>query len=285
MSPLYVSDLDGTLLASSARLSDYSRAALERLIAGGAAFTVASARSVVSMQQLLGGLALELPVIEFNGAFVSDLATGRHEIVNAIDAGLAESVYALMSRAGQQPFVSTFTGGEDRLYFGEPQNDGMRWYVDDRHASADRRLRPLTDAGSALREQVVCLTCIGSRESLAALAEEVEEHGGGEVELHLFENAYSPGWHWLTVHDRRASKDQAVRRLMELRGMADRPLVAFGDEVNDLKLFEIATEAVAVANAAPGALERATHVIGSNDEDSVVHYIDAHYGRAAHERP
>src|SRR5690554_6856541 len=82
---LYISDLDGTLLNGQAELSPVSRNLLKEMIADGLCFTVASARSVYSISQMLKGLSLNLPVIEFNGAFISDLETGRHDIVNAID--------------------------------------------------------------------------------------------------------------------------------------------------------------------------------------------------------
>ena len=65
---LYVSDLDGTLLQEDATVSPTSRRILSSLLAEGLPLTVASARSVVSMQQMLAGIGLKLPVIEFNGA-------------------------------------------------------------------------------------------------------------------------------------------------------------------------------------------------------------------------
>ena len=67
---VYISDLDGTLLRNDATLSDYARDRLSQMIRSGLQFTVASARSVVSIRQMLHGLELPLPVIEFNGAFV-----------------------------------------------------------------------------------------------------------------------------------------------------------------------------------------------------------------------
>ena len=56
MATLYVSDLDGTLLQPDATLSRFARSGLEELLADGALFTVASARSVVSMNAILGAL-------------------------------------------------------------------------------------------------------------------------------------------------------------------------------------------------------------------------------------
>ena len=53
---LYVSDVDSTLLRSDGSLSSYTRDTLNRLIADGLQFTVASARSCASLRQLLAGL-------------------------------------------------------------------------------------------------------------------------------------------------------------------------------------------------------------------------------------
>ena len=97
--------------------------------------------------------------------------------------------------------------------------------------------------------------------------------------MHLFENQYSPGWYWLTVHDRRASKDQAVRELIKTRNLEDRALVVFGDQVNDLKLFALASESIAVANAVPEVIARATEVIGHHDDEAVIDFIEQHFGR------
>ncbi len=277
MNSLYISDLDGTLLTNTATLSAFSKAELQRLIVEGIDFSVASARSVASIRSILQGLHLKLPVIEFNGAFITDLETGRHEIVNAMDQEIVSDLYELSVCCGCKPFISTFNGKEDCLYYCEILNEGMRWYVDDRTKNLDRGLRKVNDLRSTFREQVVCVLNIGTQEVLSDLALSVHERHGLSVEIHFFENRYSRGWHWLTVQDKWASKDQAVRTLMQAIGLSDKELVVFGDQINDLKLFGIATESVAVGNAVPEIIERATHVIGTNEEDSVVKHIRQHW--------
>lgn len=273
MNTLYVSDLDGTLLTNEATLSEFSASVLQELLDEGLPFTVASARSVVSMGMILKGLKLTLPVAEFNGAFLSDLETGRHEIINSIEPAIVEDVCHVLPQFGCVPFVSTFNGTEDCLYYNGIINAGMRWYLDDRLARNDRRLRRTADLGKAIRERVVCLTIIGNSEVLSELETAVKERHGSSVETHRFENQYSPGWHWLTVHDRRATKDQALRVLIETYGLAGAELVVFGDQNNDIKMFQIADRAVAVANATAELKCHATQVIGPNHEDSVVKYL------------
>ena len=51
-------------------------------------------------------------------------------------------------------------------------------------------------------------------------------------------------------------------------------IIAFGDNLNDIPLFEIADECYAVSNAEDELKKIATDVIASNDEDAVAVFID-----------
>ena len=62
MDRLYISDLDGTLLRNDGGISVFSRDTLNSMIADGLPFTVASARSVVSMKMILAGESLDKAV-------------------------------------------------------------------------------------------------------------------------------------------------------------------------------------------------------------------------------
>jgi HAD superfamily hydrolase (TIGR01484 family) len=149
----------------------------------------------------------------------------------------------------------------------------MRWYLNDCLTKKDRRWRSIEDLTHSFRDQVVCLTVIGKAEQLLELQDTVIQKYGTSVETHLIRNQYSPGWHWLTVHDGKATKDQAIQTLLEKYGLEQSEIVVFGDQTNDIKMFKIANHAIAVANADPSLKHYATSVIGSNTEDSVVKYI------------
>jgi hydroxymethylpyrimidine pyrophosphatase-like HAD family hydrolase len=194
-------------------------------------------------------------------------------VVNALEPDLVYEVFDLIVRAGAIPFVSTFDGAADRLYFSSLTHEGMRWYHDDRLSRGDPRLCFAPELKQTLSDRVVCLTVIGEASSLAELELAIRDHSGDRLLLHLMENRYSPGWHWLTIHDRRATKDQGVQTLRDMYGFAGGDLVVFGDEANDISLFRIASHAVAVSNASSVLAPHATTWIGSNDDDSVARYI------------
>ena len=271
---VYVTDLDGALLGSDARLSVRTRAGLAELLGEGLMLTIASARSVVAMQLMFDGLRFPLPVIEFSGAFISDLATGRHLVTNAIGADTVGEVYRTILSAGCVPFVSTFDGDSDRLYYSEIRNPGMKWYLDDRVSNRDPRVRMTDDLSSRFSEQVVSLTVIDRSEPLEELRLTLADEFGGVLAMHEFESLYSPGWHWLTLHDARATKDQALIALLRMEGLDDVEVVAFGDTDCDISLFRVADRAFAVANASTELRSLATDVIGANSEDGVVEFLE-----------
>lgn len=72
----------------------------------------------------------------------------------------------------------------------------------------------------------------------------------------------------------RATKAAAARRLADQIG-ADQ-LIAFGDNLNDVPLFEMADQACAVANAVPQLLHIASEVIPSNDDEGVADWLEYH---------
>jgi hydroxymethylpyrimidine pyrophosphatase-like HAD family hydrolase len=120
---------------------------------------------------------------------------------------------------------------------------------------------------------------IGKEPPLLELEKEILGSFGDQVETHCFDNMYCPGWYWLTVHDELATKDRAIETLRENYGLKDRELVVFGDQTNDVKMFEVAHRGIAVANAVESLKKKASQVIGSNDEDSVVRFLERDWKR------
>lgn len=278
---LYVSDLDGTLLNRQGQLSGTTRAGLTELLAQGLTFTVASARHVVSIRQLLDGLPLSLPVISSNGAFISDLATGRHELVHGMDGALGEALFALVRRHGQLPFLSVHTPEGDRLYWQRVENAGQQYFVDERVQSGDPRLRACEDLAAQLGGgPLMTLVVVGPHGPLQTLHEDIQAQFGDAVQCHLNEDLYRPDWPWLTVHDRRATKDQAIHILAQRYGLTDREVVVFGDQVNDITMLRAAHRGVAMANAIDEVKAEAHAVIGHHDEDAVLQFLRQDWRRS-----
>ena len=277
MSTLYVSDLDGTLLTTTATLSVYTRDTLNRLLRSGLPFTVATSRSVSSVGPIFKGVSLPLPVIELNGAYITDLATGQHLIVNDIATDLAAEILALVQPYGVKPLISSYNGQHDHVYFTTDVNPGIQWYVDDAKRNEDGRWHGCSDLSAILNEQVMRFTLIDTRARLMELERLLNQRFSSQLDMHLFENPYQPDWYWLTLQDRLATKANGIRELQTLYALGNHQLTVFGDHNNDISMFQLADVAVATANATPELRQYATEIIGHHSEDSVVKYLEARW--------
>jgi hypothetical protein len=270
---LYVSDLDGTLLGNGGKLSDFSRENLRQLLEAGMNFTIASARAINEIQPVLGDLPITLPVIAINGAYLTDYKTGKHLQINAMEKSAAQAIFDIIRKRNLWPFVCTFNGREDRLYYQTLAHPAMHWYCQALSALDDKRLRETQNLAGVLNETIISLAVMGDREPVGEITAALDEQFAGQLENFYFENPYSPGYWWLTIHDKKACKSIALRELLEMTGFKREQLTVFGDHINDIRMLELAGTAVAVENAEEKVKMVADEIIGTNEDNSVVKYL------------
>lgn len=282
---LYVSDLDGTLLQDNTTLSPFAFDTLSRLLEEGLLFTFATARSVVSARQILGALPLRLPVVCANGAYLSNYHSEQHFRVQGLAKPMDRDLLALIQARKFHPFASTYDGQHDGLYLAQIANEAMAWYQQDRIGSGDHRLAYVDDLRRVLDHEVICFNVMERWEPLAALEQELRDTFGARIHMYFYENWYSPEWYWLSIYDEQATKANAIRLLLDDLGLSPQDLTVFGDQLNDLSMFDLADTALAMDNAHPEVKARASKVIGVNQADSVVRYILAEMPSAQDHHP
>lgn len=271
---IFVCDLDGTLLRSDGTLSAFSKHGLNRLLEAGVKLTVASARGTPGMRSLLSGVDFRLPVIELNGAFVSEIDSGCHLVSNVLARAAACAAVEAILETGNDPVISTWDGRRDGVHFGLRTNESTRWYVEEKRRYRDPRLAPCDDLlGIAQGKDVAQITTFARDEEAGALAERLRIAAGGGAIVHGATNVYWPGWTEITVQHRDAVKGAAIPALLAACGSTGADVVACGDHLNDLSMFAVAAHSIAPANAHPEVLQSATEVVDSNDEDGIVRYL------------
>lgn len=277
---LYVCDLDGTLLRSDATLSDFAREGINRLLEAGVRITLASSRGTPAMRALLTDVELRLPVMEFNGAFISELDSGRHLASNPLSSIAAQAATETIIATGAEPVVSGWDGKQDRVWFGRRMNEGTSWYVAEKQAYGDPRLTSCSDLlATAIYGEVASVVGFVRDPEATSLVDQLRKAVDGEAAIHSARNYYCPGWTEIQVQHRMAEKGAAMPALLAACNAAEAEVVACGDHLNDLGLFAAATYSIAPANAHPAVLESATEVVSSNDEDGVVrHLLELHIG-------
>ena len=77
--------------------------------------------------------------------------------------------------------------------------------------------------------------------------------------------------------DKNTSKGLAVEKLSNLLNISRNNIVSFGNDYNDISMFNISADGCAVSNSDLSLKQIATKIILSNDEDGVANYILDNY--------
>jgi Cof subfamily protein (haloacid dehalogenase superfamily) len=271
--PLFVTDLDGTLLRSNASLSEYSLEVLSEALARGHMVTFATARSYTSAMKVVSAVPWKYPILLYNGALLMDPLTRTIIAGNWLSSQTGNEILEMGKQQGLLPLLFALDAGDrERVLHEQLTRSGDVGFLqsrpgDTRFAQVDRLVCP--DDHKALM-----LTYIGTYDELANLRERlVGSAAAARIHLNFQKDGYLPDQYFLEVSHPHANKGDGLRLLAERLGMDPVNFTVFGDNLNDLGMFELAGAKLAVANAHADLKRLATQVIGSNDEDGVAAYI------------
>ena len=266
MKVLYVSDLDGTLLRSDAKTSEYTNQVINQLTSKGVLFSYATARSYMTAVKVTEGLHAKIPIITYNGAVI--LQNDTYDIIakNVFTQAEKEEILNELLCQDIYPIVYSYQSDQEKFsYVINKCNRATAEFLSTR--KGDIRDNPVEMDEELALGDVFYFTCIGGCEKLEPLYIKLKE------KYHCFfqKDIYS-GEQWLEIVPKTVSKANAILQLKEHLGVEY--IVAFGDGKNDIEMFEIADESYAVENAVDELKSIATGIIGDNDSDGVAKWLD-----------
>ncbi len=265
---LYVTDLDGTLLHSDQRVSVYSCDIINDLIARGMIFSYATARSMITARKATVGLNAQMPLIVYNGTFVIDNATGERLISNTFSTEEADELLDVLLSHDILPLVYSLQNDAEKFsYVPSVISPGLQRFLHTR--SGDVRDNPISSTVDLARGEIYYFTCIDEPSKLVPVYDSIRDRYNCMYQKDVYSDDM-----WLEILPKAASKASAILQVKDLYG-CDR-IIAFGDGINDIPMFEIADECYAVANAVDELKAIATGVIGSNNHDGVAKWLREH---------
>lgn len=271
MKTLYVSDLDGTLLAPDSRVSRRSASILSELSGKGALITVATARTPATVEPLLADVKSDLPAIVIVSASLWDRKTKRYADTRFIDADTSRTVREIAARHGVDPFTYTLgKGGMLEVYRNGELAPCDRKFIDDRSDLPLKRFHLDTPEGDdyALPDTILFFA-MGKPERIFPLADELRAATLCSISSYI--DIFGDDTAILEVLAPGLNKADSVKKIAA-RCEADR-IVAFGDNLNDISMLEIADVAVAVGNARDEVKRVADVVVSTNADDAVARFI------------
>ncbi len=254
---LLVCDMDGTLLDSSSKLSMGNKRALDRFVAGGGLFTVATGRMEKSVMRYINDLPINVPAIVYNGAAIHDLHTDRLLWQNTLGPGVLTPI--IKGVIEQFPDIGVEVYHDSKMYLVKG-NEYTHNHI--------------------LREQFVPIIAspvdIPQPWTKAILAWDPLKLTQVEEFLKGFDGAYDCVYsepHFLEMLNQNTSKGSALRVLRQMRGLDKSCIIAMGDNLNDLELIKEADVGIAVENAHDILKAAADLCCTSNDDNAVSEVI------------
>lgn len=270
---LYITDLDGTLLGPDSLVSDESARIITDLSRRGALITVATARTPATVEPLLHDTLTTIPAIVLTGASMWDRSRRVYLDPMTLAADTARQLEATFLSNGINPFVyNLHPDGTMQVLHSPAMTSAESRFYDERKALELKKFifrdGPHCQAGvtdEAAGSTVILMLGIGDTPTINRLADTLRLDP--QLSVSAYPDIFTPERSYIEVFRAGISKAAAVLRLKEMTG-ADR-LVVYGDHLNDLPMFAVADESVAVANALPEVRAAATRTIGPNTTSSV----------------
>jgi len=252
-------DLDGTLLDDNSDIPPENIVALRQAHAAGVTVAIASGRMPPLIDPIQDRLAIDMPLIAYNGSrVVGTRAEGRPIIY---DRPLAPDVAAFIvdfsKREGH--LLNYFL--DDRLY-GEADGERSRWmayYV--ARTGAEYTITDLARFDGRAPNKVILIAETPVRDRLYEyFCKELGARAEVVKTVPEFIEFMDPG----------VNKGVALPMLAQHCGVSTQEILAIGDQDNDIAMLEAAGIGIAVANANDNVKEAANNVTRRSNNDGGV---------------
>lgn len=266
---LFVTDLDGTLINSKREVTEKSLIILNKLIDDGMNFTVATARTPATAVEILKDLNLKLPVALMNGVLIYDTKTLKYIDTKEMDKEATDKVLNIFEKYNKNPLVYGVKDNHLWVYHKEFEHVYEYNFYKER---ADKELKTFVEIkdykNAIVDNNIINFVAFDTYEKIKSIAEEIKCIEG--ITVNYYEDVYEDCY-FLEAYSSKASKANGIKYLSKYIDYSK--VICFGDNLNDIPMFELADEAYATANAADEIKKIATDVIGSCEEDGVAEFL------------
>jgi Cof subfamily protein (haloacid dehalogenase superfamily) len=246
-------DIDGTLLDSDRRIRPGVLKAIRSSLNNGLTICLVTGRPRCGTLPLIEQLELSSPDITSGGAFIYDPEKAHVIDYRPVPPESAKVVVEI----ARQPDVGIFFGSPESIVYEVPFEEFHRSSTID-----PRYLRRTDDLLAETDLQPGKITLVAELPILKMLEEQIRATG---QPLHL---TYS-GDKFLEVNHENASKGSALEQLSAYTQVPLDAVMAVGDSLNDVSMFQVAGLSVAMGNAPESVRMYADLIAPTNDEDGL----------------
>jgi Cof subfamily protein (haloacid dehalogenase superfamily) len=270
-------DLDGTLLQPGGTLSERNLRSLQSCMEKGIQIILSTGRSLDSGEKFRRQIGAKGPHVYYNGAEVADMSAGKMIHTRFIDPQPVLFCVELARQMGIY-YQAYFPAGIINEPDGESSGEVlMADKLTEESAFYEKSTGVPVVAGDleaylAKTPAIIKGMFITAEETLEKIRPILEERFGNSVYLARSCPIY------LETLAAGVSKGTGLLYALEYLNLKPEYTIAFGDEENDLPMFEAAGFSAAPANAKEAVLKAAVFQIPSHAEDGVAVFLEEQFG-------
>ena len=269
---LYVSDLDGTLLNSNKVVSNYSKNILNNLIKKGVLFTVATARTPGTINNLLSGLNISIPAVLMNGVIIYDMKNKEYLDFKDINKEAIKQILNIVEINNKNIFLYTIEENKLNVYYKNLDLEFDNNYYKERVVSKYKTFIEIDSYRTISEEKdVVNIVIMDKPSVIKEIYNQIKDIKG--IYVNYSQDIYDKECYFLEIHSDLASKARGIKELSKYIKYDE--LICFGDNTNDISMFKVAHRAYAMGNSVDELKKIATKVIESNNEDAVANFVNS----------
>ncbi len=263
-SRLLVFDLDGTLLNSSHRIPTDMRTILMALHERGVETTLATGRPFAAVQGFVGELELQLPLIVFNGAVVI-APDGQLLSARPLPLSAARTILHLLDKTAAASHL--YLHPTDDCFYSDRQGPAAQ-HIMKKDGVGCRYVQNLLDMLNDAGSDPVKMFSIGPRNELEKLQMSIRQ---AEPSVSCVFSEHD----MLEFLGPNVNKGTALSMLCESIGVERESVIAFGDNMNDLELLQVAGTGVSMDTAPAELREEADLII-----HDIAGFLHNHFGES-----
>ncbi len=268
MKTLYLTDLDGTFLNDDAKITDESAKIINELISKGVLFTLSTARTHATVLEMFEKISLNVPLVLMNGVLIYDPQLKEIIRFQEIDKSEAQKVVDIFTKYGKAPMLYFKEGkSKIKIVYSDLKNQNQQGYINFRHEKSEKIFQ-WSSSPSVNSGRLIYIVTLDPYDELKDIFKEIKETCN--VNVMFYSDNYT-GCYFLEIMSPNISKGIAALKVKEMLGATE--IVSFGDNLNDISIFEVSDRCYAVDNAHEDLKKLSTAVIGANTDDAVAKFI------------
>ncbi|MCC7666280.1 Cof-type HAD-IIB family hydrolase [Liquorilactobacillus satsumensis] len=252
-------DIDDTLLNSHGFMLQSTRDSLSQALAAGIKVVLCSGRPLAGVRPFLNELAIrpdQQYAITYNGSIIE---SGNGHVI--AELGLTNEIYRQVDIYAHNYRLQYNVLDRNSVIYTSNQDVNRMTVVQAWENQAGLLIRKPDDLPAKF--SIVKAVFVGETTVL-------DQHEAG-IRMEFGANTYvvRTAANFLEIMNQQANKGRALAKLAESLSLNPAEILVFGDERNDLPMFDYAGQAVAMGNATAAVKQHATYVTASNDEDGI----------------